>query len=313
MSLWSFKPDGTGSGNWSEVIDSGASVWDSITRPVEPMMAFGSGNAYVLGGYESSLSVPSVTALVPVPGLVHFNMKTKTFSNSTAFGYSVNGTAEKGAMHYVPSFGPDGLFIVMGGDEVWHSDAKSLQTLQAVSVFEPSSNEWFNQTTTGNVPQPRKQFCLAGINSNNGTHEMYVIFSALNGSPVQNRSTDFICSFMYAGWDGRLGTASIPYDEIYILTLPAFHWIKVDYPPQNPRFGLTCNAVGGSQILTIGGLDANPNLDGDLVYTPFDAADPYTQGLAIFDMTTLKFATQYTANASPYVQSDIVKNYYETR
>ena len=301
------------------MIDSGASVWDSITRPVEPMMAFGSGNAYVLGGTEDSQSIPSTVNLrgdVAIPGLVHFNMTTKTFSNSTASGYSFNGTAEKGAMHHVPSFGPDGLFIVMGGDGFWHSDYKSLQNLQTVSVFDPSSNQWFNQTTTGNVPQPRKGFCLAGIDSNNGTHEMYVIFSDLNGSPVKNRSTDFTCSFMYAGWDGRLGTQSIPFDEIYILTLPAFHWIKVDYPPQNPRHALTCNAVGGSQILTIGGLDTNSEhtID-DLTYTsPFDtAADPFTQGLAIFDMTTLKFATQYTANASPYVQSDMVKNYYATR
>lgn len=129
-------------------------------------------------------------------------------------------------------------------------------------------------------------------------------------------NTDSFCSFMYAGWSGRLGVAAIPYDEVYILTLPAFYWIKVDYPPQHPRIGLTCNAVGGSQILTIGGVDANSKHTTDtLTYTsPFDTTpDPFAQGLAIFDMTTLQFADQYTAKAPPYVQSGKVLSYYETR
>ncbi|MCJ1271096.1 hypothetical protein MMC22_010995 [Lobaria immixta] len=297
FSLWSFKPDGTGSGSWTEVIDSGSAVWDSITRPSQSMMAFGSGSAYSLGGFESSqtaLSTANLDQNLPVPGLMQFNMKTKKFLNSTAGGYSFNGTAEKGAMHYVPSFGPDGLFIVMGGDDFWHTDPEHLTDLETISIYDPSSEQWFNQTTTGNIPQPRKEFCLAGIESNNATYEI----------------------FMYAGWAGHLGAAAIPFDEIYILTLPAFHWIEVYYPPQHPRHGVTCNAVGGSQILTIGGLDTNSKHTVDtLVYTsPYDTTpDPFAQGLAIFDMTSLQFADKYIAKAPQYVQSDTVKFYYDTR
>lgn len=80
FSLWSFKPDGTGSGSWTEVIDSGSAVWDSITRPSQSMMAFGSGSAYSLGGFESSqtaLSTANLDQNLPVPGLMQFNMKTK--------------------------------------------------------------------------------------------------------------------------------------------------------------------------------------------------------------------------------------------
>lgn len=182
FSLWSFKPDGTGSGSWTEVIDSGSAVWDSITRPCQPMMAFGPDSAYMLGGFESSqtaLSAANVTQNIPLPGLMQFNLKTKKFLNSTAGGYSFNGTAEKGAMHYVPSFGPDGLFIVMGGDDFWHSDAEHLTDLETISIYDPSSEQWFNQTTTGNIPQPRKEFCLAGIESNNATYEMYGHFLSL--------------------------------------------------------------------------------------------------------------------------------------
>ena len=158
------------------MIDSGSTVWDSITRPCQPMMAFGSGSAYSLGGFESSqtaLSTANLDQNLPVPGLMQFNMKTQKFLNSTAGGYSFNGTAEKGAMHYVPSFGPDGLFIVMGGDDCWHTDPEHLTDLETISIYDPSSEQWFNQTTTGNIPQPRKEFCLAGIESNNATYEMY--------------------------------------------------------------------------------------------------------------------------------------------
>ena len=110
-----------------------------------------------------------------------------------------------------------------------------------------------------------------------------------------------------------LGVDTIQYDTINVLTLPAFHWISVPYNPQNPRFAHTCNAVGGSQIVTIGGVDANSNLtfsSANTESTYNSSADPFSQGLAIFDMTALRFVDQYTAGAKPYEQSDPIKDFY---
>lgn len=63
--------------------------------------------------------------------------------------------------------------------------------------------------------------------------------------------------------------------------------------PQNPRIGLTCNAVGGSQILTIGGRDGNPKVVDSThivnIQSTYGIQDPNAQGLAIFDMTNLTF------------------------
>lgn len=122
-------------------------------------------------------------------------------------------------------------------------------------------------------------------------------------------------SFVYAGWGTNLGPVAVQYDTINILTLPAFHWISVPYNPENPRHGLSCNAVGGSQILTIGGVDSNALVDTgniqDIIESTFDSSpDPFAQGLAIFDMTTLAFSDQYTAGAPPYEQSEVVKQFY---
>lgn len=122
---------------------------------------------------------------------------------------------------------------------------------------------------------------------------------------------------MYAGWGSNLGSAALPFDEIYILTLPAFEWIKVQYSPAHPRHGHSCHTVGNRQMLVIGGVDSladstsseAPSLD----KATFATADQFTQGLAIFDMSTLTWSSEYDANAAVYEQSTPVKTYYASK
>ena len=87
------------------------------------------------------------------------------------------------------------------------------------------------------------------------------------------------------------------------------------YDPQSPRIGHSCNAVGGSQILSIGGRDGDPKLTtGTLAEnqrSTYDSPDPNVQGLAIFDMTNLTWSSQYTAHAPPYEQSALVSQFYQ--
>lgn len=175
----------------------------------------------------------------------------------------------------------------MGG---WTKNGR-LMDFGTVKVYDPAAQAWYNQTTTGSNPTGRVEFCSAGVNSTNSTFEIFV----------------------YAGWDGI--NYGIEYDTIYILTLPAFHWLQVEYTPTSSRFAHTCHAVGGSQVLTIGGLDANPKITGpgyqNLIESNFNSTpDPHTLGLGVFDMTTLTWASQYTANKSDYEQSEIVSTFY---
>ena len=138
--------------------------------------------------------------------------------------------------------------------------------------------------------------------------------SPIRASNFPDFSLIGLFSFVYGGYNAAFGNQSVQFDTISILTLPAFHWISVPYPPQNPRNGHSCNAVGGSQIISIGGADPNVNLSNPLLnikYLTFNtSSDPFQQGLAIFDMTTLQFASQYTAGAPPYEQSGPVKQFY---
>ncbi|KAH7342668.1 hypothetical protein BKA65DRAFT_295561 [Rhexocercosporidium sp. MPI-PUGE-AT-0058] len=299
LGMWSFKLDGQGGGTWSQdTAATDAIVSAGLTRPYQGLSAFGGDTAVNLGGYENSRTVPentNVTDQIPVPGIVVYNMTTGTFTNSSAAGYNVNGTAERGVLHYVPFFGPKGVYIILSGDisrRNLYSAAENIQSFGTLTLYDPATGTFFNQTTTGNIPNGRIEFCATGANSTNGTYEI----------------------FMYAGWGGNLGSSALPYDEMYILTLPAFQWIKVPFAPAKPRHGLTCETVGRRQMLVIGGVDTLQNEPTTAARTldlvTFSTKDPFTQGLAIFDMTTLSWSSGYDAGAAAYEQSDPVKNYY---
>ncbi|KAL8646676.1 MAG: hypothetical protein Q9226_006758 [Calogaya cf. arnoldii] len=259
-----------GSGTWKVEISPDDGKWNRRTRTTGGYVASGGGSALVLGGVLNPWTTPesmNVQEDIKVPWLVEYNMTKKTFYNSSAIGFNAQGIGGRGAMHYVPSFGPNGLFMIMGGTDF--SDPDQNIDFDNIWVYETLENKWYNQTATGTIPKGRRNFCLAGI----------------------------------------------PYDEIFILTLPAFHWLKVDYPARHPRSSHSCNAVGGSQIISIGGIESNAKVTiGDLTdirRSSFNSSvDPFVQGLGIFDMTTLTWADRYTANASPYEQSEPVKAYY---
>lgn len=103
-----------------------------------------------------------------IPGMVRFDMASRSFSNSSAQCCNATGNIYKGALQYVPIFGPEGIHIAMGGTNGFGD----LIEFSTVSVFDPAKQEWWNQTTTGSEPSPRIEFCTAGINSTDGTYEM---------------------------------------------------------------------------------------------------------------------------------------------
>jgi len=218
LSLWALKPDNAGSGTWTQATDANnVSAWSSLVYTSGGMQGYDANSAYVLGGVADESGVW-------VPGMVEFDMRTRNFTNHSTSSSTVsdlNGI-NKGALQYVPSFGPQGIYVAMGG---WTRSASGF--FSTVHVYDPAQQAWYKQPTAGTYPSGRVEICTAGVNSTNGTFEI----------------------FMYAGWDGNnYGNQD---DTIHILSLPAFHWIQVQYTPKSGRFAHTCHSVGGSQILTI--------------------------------------------------------------
>ncbi|KUJ13319.1 uncharacterized protein LY89DRAFT_785046 [Mollisia scopiformis] len=301
LGLWSFALDGQGGGTWSAITAATTSLRKSFTRPYQGLSTWGGDSAFTIGGYINDLTSPATanyTGSEPLPGIVQYNMTSGTFKNSSAAGYNFNGTAERGVLHYVPSFGPEGIYVLLGGDisgYQGYTAGSDLQSFSSLTIYDPASGNFYNQTATGNIPQARIEFCATGINSTNETYEI----------------------FMYAGWGSNLGSAALPFDEIYILTLPAFEWIKVNYAPAHPRHGHSCHTVGNRQMLVIGGVDSSADSTSSSAPTldkaTFATADQFTQGLAIFDMTDLTWSSGYDANAAEYEQSDSVQTFYSSR
>lgn len=168
ISIWTFKPDGAGSGTYSEVITPDASTLDTVVCTCLPFQAYdGNGSAWALGGFDESGHTGHT-----VPGITQFDMATQTFTNHSAAGYlNDSGAVVKGAMHFVPLFGPEGLLLMMRGSIIANA-SDTMISMDTISVFDPSNLEWWNQTTTGSAPAGRKHFCTAGVGSTNETYEM---------------------------------------------------------------------------------------------------------------------------------------------
>lgn len=88
---------------------------------------------------------------------------------------------------------------------------------------------------------------------------------------------------------------------MYILTLPAFHWIRADAKATNYRSGPTCQ-VSGNQLISVGGWDSSQS----------PSKDPWTYSVGIFDMTELQWKDSFNHTAAAYARPEAVNSYYES-
>jgi hypothetical protein len=98
------------------------------------------------------------------------------------------------------------------------------------------------------------------------------------------------------------------YDDVHVLTIPGFVWFKDPHVAPAARYGHTCELVGGSQLISIGGLD-NPQ-ESINEYYDVGVPGPFTQGIGIFDMTSMVWKSSYDANATSYQSPQVIKIWY---
>ncbi|KAL2136779.1 hypothetical protein VTI74DRAFT_1431 [Chaetomium olivicolor] len=285
QALWSFTPVDSGEGVWKRLNQSADAWFSTQPRSFGGQVASGDGYGFLLGGFVENDSGTNVT----LGRLVTYNFANKTLTNSNLWGPSGGGWMTCGGTTFVPNWGKRGILVHIGGSE--DNGDKALVSFETVYVYDADAQRWHEQKTTGNIPQPRKDFCIAGAPSSNRTHDILV----------------------YAGWNGELGSAAVPFDSAYVLTLPGFYWVKADYPAEHPRQGLSCNAIGGGQILTIGGLDTTQQDRNDSYRTGFKTPDPFIQGLAIFDLSRLAWSSGYSARRGLQPPAPKIQEYYNAK
>jgi hypothetical protein len=85
--------------------------------------------------------------------------------------------------------------------------------------------------------------------------------------------------------------------DFYVLSLPGFVWFKANHTSAVPRAWTRCVALGDSQMIVVGGYtDPSP--------------DPWSQGLGVFDLSSMSPRTSYDPKAGPYDPPGVVKDWY---
>lgn len=304
LAVWKFQPNSGGGGAWSKNTTYSSSPWagaPGITRPAGGAYTYTNKTAFYLGGYTSDHTSPQTQnqlGFVPTPGLVTYSFDNGSWTNSTAGFNNLGGEGswEWGGMEYIPTFGPNGIVVMWGGETsntTSYVFGAQLRTMNEITLLDPVTQQWYTQNVTGTVPSPRSRFCSMHVAdsrpistaNNTGTHEIY----------------------MYAGFNGVLGAGNEVYDEIWALSLPAFSWQRVDDSQKNGRYGHTCHLVGNRQMLSIGGGDSAQT---DSWSTP-DYIHP--QGLGVFDLTAAKWTSGFNAAAAPYQRPKVVQDHYDQK
>jgi hypothetical protein len=93
----------------------------------------------------------------------------------------------------------------------------------------------------------------------------------------------------------------------YILTLPAFEWIQVDFPNEPWRVEHVCISDGKAQMIIAGGLD--PTVPGGMI-NQNETVDPRPWGFGTFNMSALDYNERYDPSGDAYRASSKVENIY---
>ncbi|KAL1869078.1 hypothetical protein VTK73DRAFT_3386 [Phialemonium thermophilum] len=217
--------------------------WEMVGSPqgtVVSSVSYGAGVAvsergegYYYGGWLSNNSVLGWTGPpVATSTLIKYDMDSNSWTNNT--GPDQVRRAE-GVMVYIPA-GDGGMLVYFGGlADLYLNGTGVGQPMDVIKLYDVLSSKWYTQTATGTIPGMRRRFC-AGVTW-----------------PADQSSYNI---YIYGGASMPPDTAG--YDDVYVLTIPTFTWVKL-YPTdgnvtgQYPHHSLTCNVVEGTQMLVIGG------------------------------------------------------------
>ncbi|KAK1992882.1 hypothetical protein LX36DRAFT_554781, partial [Colletotrichum falcatum] len=134
-----------------------------------------------------------------------------------------------GALVFVPGWGVRGVLVGMAGG----SDKTFVDDLGTLDVYDIATSEWYHQRTTGDRPTVRVNPCAAVASAPDASSFQVYFFGGQNLQPFRNQTQ---------------------YNDMYILSIPAFAWIRVDAGEgvPAPRAGHTCTMRDG-QIIVAGG------------------------------------------------------------
>ncbi|KAL0936203.1 kelch domain-containing protein [Colletotrichum truncatum] len=167
-----------------------------------------------------------------------------------------------GVLVFVPGWGERGVLIGMAGG----SADTFVDDLGTLDVFDIATSEWYHQKTTGDKPTVRVNPCATIASAPDASSFQIYFFGGQNLQPYKNQTQ---------------------YNDMYILTIPSFTWIKVDKGDgvPSPRAGHTCTMRDGQMIVVGGYIGQEQTCDNPGVY--------------VFDASRLEWTTGFKAGDHP--------------
>ncbi|KAI1495891.1 hypothetical protein F5X99DRAFT_425530 [Biscogniauxia marginata] len=284
--VWRFSADGKGGGEWSQVSQQDYVDFSKLARPAGSAFTQSQDIGYALGGEATSTTDSTIQKKTPgyaLPGLVSYDFRTGQWANSSSASYGGYGTSLNARAEYVP-YGSNGLLLFLGGAET-PVDATNETIVQlnwnTVTLYDPTTQKWYQQGTTGMRPPTVEGACSVGIRGPNNTYEI----------------------FIYGGMSDQIRATS---SDVHVLSLPGFVFFK---SPSNgtPRSDHGCVVVGKGkrQLLSVGGVDGEFRN-----YTSPTTADPWKQGLGIYDMSEMRWTSSFDPKAADYESPAVVRDWY---
>jgi hypothetical protein len=194
--------------------------------------------------------------------LLSFETDDFKWKNSTMNESLTTSWSENGQFVFLPGTETEsgGVAVVVGGKKVLDPNVEQMDTMGRVLVYDSGNDVWYSQETTveggKSLPKGRMHFCaVAASAADNSSHNIYMY----SGQPAKT-------------WER--------FSDIWVLTIPHFHWIPLDVGNSLGRYSAGCAKVDDRYMIAYGGSDPN-------------TCDQDNYGLAMFDLNELQWTTKY--------------------
>ncbi|KAF2449629.1 hypothetical protein P171DRAFT_427807 [Karstenula rhodostoma CBS 690.94] len=222
---------------------------------------------------------PTQNLYMPLDGMLIINLVDLDVRAANISTSSMKRSSPRvgGTLEYIDAVGDSGILVALGGQiqpglkfgEIANRTQGELIDFNTVDVFDldsyfrdPSSSNgtWYEQTTTGDIPAPRIDFCTVYVSApDNSSHHIY----------------------LYSGFDPINNKA---YDDVAVLSIPSFTWTTLFDNGGAPRMGHNCHRVGKRQMVTVGGNVTTLRFDWEL------------KGVAFLELSTAKWGSVFYSN-----------------
>ncbi|KAI9891804.1 MAG: hypothetical protein M1814_002369 [Vezdaea aestivalis] len=167
-----------------------------------------------------------------------------------------------GVLVYIPGWGDEGIIVGLAG-----GTNETFSQMNVVDIYDIGTSTWYKQATSGTTPAIRVNPCAIAVAAPDGSSIQIHLYGGQNLIPYGDQHQ---------------------YDDMWILTVPSFTWIKVDTSKQSippARAGHSCN-VWNAQMIVVGGY-VGKDLSCD------------SPGVYIFNTSSLQWQNSYVALKGP--------------